>query len=522
MSNSEMPIGWSKAKLGDVCELVRGVSFSSAEKEMSLRDGYVACLRTANVQDEVEWDDIWFIPASKVKTKDQFVRPNDILISTANSRELVGKVARVISVDQRTTLGAFISAIRPIAGLDPKYLFSILRSTKSRSAIGETASTTTNISNLSMTRVLEIEIPVAPVAEQERIAAKLDELLADLAAGVSALERARANLKRYRAAVLKAAVEGRLTEKWRAAHPGAEPAGKLLERILAERRKKWEEAQLKKFAEKGQAPPKGWKEKYVAPAKPDVAALPALPEGWCWASVGQVAEIQGGIQKQPTRAPKGNAFPYLRVGNVLRDRLDLSRIERFELADGELDRLRLEAGDLLVVEGNGSRNEIGRAALWRGEIENCVHQNHIIRVRFKGGLPEFLSGYWNSPPGMARVAAQSASTSGLYTLSVGKVSDLPIPLPPLLEQREIVAEVDKCCSNLEHNVMALEVMGVRSSRLRQSILKRAFEGKLVPQDPKDEPASELLARIRAERLAGKGRPVAVGAKGTGARRGRKR
>lgn len=361
------------------------------------------------------------------------------------------------------------------------------------------ASRSSIVPSIRRSDVSELYLPLPPRREQDDIANMLDQLLSDLDAGVAALDRARTNLKRYRSAVLKAAIEGRLTEKWRAAHPNEEPADKLLEHILVERRKKWEEAQLKKYAEKGRSPPTGWKDRYPEPAKPDIASLPTLPESWCWASVGQVAEIQGGIQKQPTRAPKGNAFPYLRVGNVLRNRLDLSRIERFELTDEELLRLRLEVGDLLVVEGNGSRNEIGRSALWHGEIENCVHQNHIIRVRLMAGLPEYLNGYWNSPPGTARVAAQSASTSGLYTLSVGKVSEMPIPLPPLEEQREIVSEVDKCCSNLEHNVAALEVMGARSSRLRQSILKRAFEGKLVPQDPKDEPASELLARIRAGR-----------------------
>jgi len=350
-----------------------------------------------------------------------------------------------------------------------------------------------------------------PLQEQGRIVAKLEELLSDLDAGVAAVAYARANLGRYRAGVLKAAVEGRLTEKWRAAHPDVEPAEKLLERVLAERRRRWEEAQLKGFAEKKQAPPKGWKDRYSEPVGPDVSLLPALPGGWCWAAVGQVAEVQGGIQKQPNRAPKGNAFPYLRVGNVLRDRLDLLRIEHFELTDEELLRLRLEPGDLLVVEGNGSRNEIGRSALWRGEIENCVHQNHIIRVRFLAGLPEYLNAYWNSPSGMARVAAKSASTSGLYTLSVGKVSELPIPLPPLVEQREIVSEVGKYRSNLERDLVALEAMVVRSDRLRQSILRRAFEGKLVPQDPNDEPASELLARIQA----GIGSVGAFGRKGSG-------
>ena len=113
--------------------------------------------------------------------------------------------------------------------------------------------------------------------------------------------------------MLKAAVEGRLTEKWRAAHPNAEPAKKLLERILVERRKKWEEAQLKKFAERKQEPPKGWKDRYPKPATPKAEALPALPRGWCWATLDQLADIGTGatpLRSEP-RYWNGGSIPWV-------------------------------------------------------------------------------------------------------------------------------------------------------------------------------------------------------------------
>jgi type I restriction enzyme S subunit len=484
---SELPEGWAKARLRDLTESTAGwnprLATGKTFRYVDIEAVDNAAQRIGTVRE---------IPVAEAPSRARVqIKKGDVLFSLV--RPYLKNIARVPEhLDDQVASTAFV-ALRPRPGVASSFLFyQLVQDTfvKSIPTYGNSPPAARD------EEFLDLEVPVAPSQEQDRISAKVEELLSDLDAGVAALERARTNLKRYRAAVLRTAVEGRLTEKWRAVHADAEPAEKLLERILVERKKKWEEAQIKKYAEKGQALPKGWKDRYVEPAKPDVASLSTLPRTWCWASVGQVAEIQGGIQKQPNRAPKGNAFPYLRVGNVLRNRLDLSRMERFELTDEELQRLRLEPGDLLVVEGNGSRNEIGRSALWRGDIENCIHQNHIIRVRFRAGLPDYLNGYWNSPPGMARVAAQSASTSGLYTLSVGKVSEMPIPLPPLEEQREIVLEVDKCCSNLEHNVAALDLMEVRSSRLRQSILKRAFDGKLVPQDPKDEPASELLERIR--------------------------
>jgi type I restriction enzyme S subunit len=179
--------------------------------------------------------------------------------------------------------------------------------------------------------------------------------------------------------------------------------------------------------------------------------------------------------------------------------LDLTSIEKMELFGNELNILRLIEGDLLIVEGNGSKSEIGRSALWKEEIQNCVHQNHIIRVRLSNIIPEYLDFYWNSPGGNQRVRDVAASTSGLYTLSVGKVSRMPVPLPPFSEQERIVSEVEWYLSLINQLEATVEVNLKRAERLRQSILREAFAGRLVPQDPNDEPASNLLERIRRER-----------------------
>ena len=200
--------------------------------------------------------------------------------------------------------------------------------------------------------------------------------------------------------------------------------------------------------------------------------------------------------------PGSNSFPFLRVANVHRDRLDLSEVHRIELFGGELDRLRLQPDDLLVVEGNGSKTEIGRSAIWKGEIEDCVHQNHIIRVRFLSGLVRYLNAYWNSPFGNTRVMDQAASTSGLYTLSVTKVCGLPIPLPPISEQAQIVAEAEQRLTVIAAAEKEVDNGLLRVARLRQSILRKAFEGKLVPQDSNDPPVSEeLLQRVRLAKEA---------------------
>ena len=119
---------------------------------------------------------------------------------------------------------------------------------------------------------------------------------------------------------------------------------------------------------------------------------------WKRVPLADLADIQGGIQKQPKRAPRNNSFPFLRVANVTAKGLDLSDVHAIELFGDELPRLRLRRGDLLVVEGNGSASQIGRAAVWDGSIADCVHQNHLIRVRAREGLlPRYLGLLWNSP-----------------------------------------------------------------------------------------------------------------------------
>lgn len=283
-----------------------------------------------------------------------------------------------------------------------------------------------------------------PVIEQRRIVAALEERLSDLDAAAASLGRAALNAARYRDAVLDAAVSGLLTSK----HETNE----------------------------------------------------RLPLGWRRIELGGVAQIQGGVQKQPKRLPTKNHYPFLRVANVYRGRLALTDIHRIELFDGELDRLRLRRGDLLIVEGNGSPTEIGRLAVWDGSITDCVHQNHIIRARPNADvLPEYLAYYWNSPTGTRLVRAAASSTSGLHTLSVAKVSRVPIPLPPVNEQHRIVAAVEARVNGADRTIAEIDVQLARAARLRQSLLNHAFEGKLVAQDPNDEPATVLLDRILRER-----------------------
>ena len=196
--------------------------------------------------------------------------------------------------------------------------------------------------------------------------------------------------------------------------------------------------------------------------------------------IAEVTAIQGGIQKQPKRAPAKNAYPFLRVANVTARGLELGDVHQIELFGNELDRLRLCAGDLLVVEGNGSASQIGRAALWDGSIEDCVHQNHLIRVRALDGLlPAYLEAVWNSPQNRARLTDVASSSSGLYTLSVSKLKQLSVHVPSVERQRELVEKVVQIRGLRRRLSKSVAAAANRNAALRRSLLSAAFSGRLT-------------------------------------------
>ena len=232
-------------------------------------------------------------------------------------------------------------------------------------------------------------IPLAPTAEQSRIGEALDELFSDLDAGVAVLQRAREKLSLYRASVLKAAVEGSLTADWRRRNPPAETGGELLKRILVERRRRWEKDQIRKFHEKGKPPPRNWKARYKEPVAPDVAELPALPEGWCWATVDQCSPlIQYGTSAKTNQNSTG--VPILRMGNItVHGSLLLDSLRYLPFDHGEFPGLFLEPGDLLFNRTN-SAELVGKTAMYLGKPLPCSFASYLIRVRLLEGVNPIL------------------------------------------------------------------------------------------------------------------------------------
>lgn len=227
--------------------------------------------------------------------------------------------------------------------------------------------------------------------------------------------------------------------------------------------------------------------------------MTAIPDGWREVRLAEVAEVRGGIQKQQKRRPVLNKHPFLRVANVARGALVLDDVHEIELFPGEIDRYRLQKGDMLVVEGNGSADQIGRAAVWDGSIDDCVHQNHLIRVRpGPDVLPRYLGLVWNAPGVSRQVQAAAATTSGLHTLSTAKVKAVRIPICALEEQERIVDLLDDHLSRLDAGGELRRASALRLTALRRASLTAVIDR---PDRPR-VPLAERVARIEAGRSFG--------------------
>lgn len=198
--------------------------------------------------------------------------------------------------------------------------------------------------------------------------------------------------------------------------------------------------------------------------------------GWPISPLGDLGDVQGGLQVTTKRVAMGLTLPYLRVANVYRDRLNLDEIKEINLSEAEFKRVKLEGGDILIVEGHGNPDEIGRAAIWDGSIDPCVHQNHLIRFRAnrKHALPDFISRFLNSDGGRQQLIGAGRTTSGLNTISTRKVKEVSVPLPPVALQEQFAHVVRKQVA-LTSRLLGQKVM---ANDLFAALSQRAFAADL--------------------------------------------
>ena len=493
---SELPKGWQLARLDELCEW--GSGGTPRRSEPSYFGGEYPWITISDLNDGLVGGTAEFLTESGIESSAaKLVPERTVLVALYGS---IGKLG--ITTQPSTTNQAIAYALPNEMAFDPLYLFHFLRSRRHELTLQGTGVTQKNI---YLGDIKAFVAPVAPRSEQARIVAKLEELLSDLDAGVAELKAAQKKLQQYRQSLLKAAVDGSLTAPWREAQrkldAPTETGAQLLQRILAERRARWEAKQLAKFQEQGKAPPKDWQKKYPEPVQPDTTDLPELPQGWVWASLDMLGEIASGVAKGTKRDDNVSVreVPYLRVANVQRGYLDLSEVKTILATERDIEELTLRTGDVLFNEG-GDRDKLGRGWVWHDEVAECIHQNHVFRMRaYSTDLqPELISHHGNT---FGKLWFQTAGkqTTNLASINMSMLRSFPVPVAPPDEQKEILAQMQVQLDSLDRQEEATDLAMKQAIAQRQNILRAAFAGQLVPQDPNDEPASVLLERIRAER-----------------------
>ncbi len=449
----DLPRGWAWATFGELTDNFDGRRVPVKAKDRVLMRGPYPYYGASGVIDSV----------------DGYLFDGDYLLVTEDGNLLSKSHQIAFTAKGKFWVNNHAHVVHPLGDVPIVYLQHFINCTDLQTYV--TGTTRPKLTQAALNR---IPVPLPPLAEQRRIVAEIEKQFTRLDASVAALRRTQANLKRYRASVLRAACSGELVpteaELARAEGREYEPAGVLLERILAERRAHWE-AQEKRRG------------KYKEPTAPDTSDLPTLPEGWAWASFDALTRNFDGVRvpvKAEDRAEMQGSYPYYGASGVI------DSVNNF-LFDGRF---------LLVAEDGANLLSRSTPIAFIAHGQFWVN-NHAHVVQTFGTLPlSYVENYINGLD-LQRYVTGTAQPK----LTQAALNRLSVPLPPLAEQRRIVAEVERRLSVIQQAEAAVDASLQRAERLRQSILKRAFSGELVPQDPDDEPASVLLERIRAQREA---------------------
>lgn len=456
-----MPQSWKLATVGELYKIVSGGTPST--KNEKYWGGDIPWITSANIHGLKDIQPERTVTQLGIENSATNLVPKGSIIVV--TRVSLGKVALA---DTDICFSQDSQALLPNNDVLPEYALYYLswaaREFKSKSR-------GTTISGITKKQLETLEFPLPPLPEQERIVAKLEETFTQLEAGVAELQNAKAQLKRYRAAVLKSAVEGELTREWREAHQDEiEPAKTLLSRILEERRKKWEA--------------EGGKGKYKEPATPHTDDLPELPEGWAWASLEQSASFEPrSIQSGPFGSSllhsefQETGILAIGIDNVLDGKFSMGKQHRISQKKyGELEKYTARPLDVLITV----MATVGRCCVVPADLETAIITKHVYRISANQKL---VNSYFL----MYCLLAESVTRHQIFGgvrgqtrpgINKSVLVNLEIPIPPLREQERIVEKIERRMSVADEIEKELDESLVRAERLRGSVLKNAFEGKL--------------------------------------------
>ena len=492
----DIPTTWVWASICDVCSQPQYGYTTKACNAGDLR-----LLRTSDITSgTIYWDTVPFCSKNPDDLEKYMLRDGDILVSRAGS---VG-VSHLITKPPKAIFASYLIRFKPF--IDKRYLAYFLQSPDYWITIAD-EKLGIAVPNVNATKLKSITVPVPPAREQGRIVAKIEELFSELDKGVESLKTAQAKLNVYRQTVLKHAFEGKLTAKWREENKDKlEKPEKLLARIKQERAaryqrqlREWETA-VKKWEEGGKSGkrPRRLKNlRKVTNLLQDVTAkLPPLPDSWVWEKLGQMTcGVEYGTAAKSVTT---GTVPVLRMGNIQNAKFDWTDLV-YTSDDIEIAEYLLHDGDVLFNRTN-SPELVGKTAIYKGK-RPAIFAGYLIRVNHIRTVVDgqYLNLFINSH--LARQYGKNVKTDGVNQSNINgsKLSDYPFPYCSIEEQHEIANILEKTFSLLDETGVCIVQELQKANSLHQSILKKAFAGQLVAQEPNDEPASILLDRIRAER-----------------------
>ncbi|HEY4425738.1 MAG TPA: restriction endonuclease subunit S [Pyrinomonadaceae bacterium] len=494
-SDLSLPPNWTEVALGAVTNIIRGVTFPGAEKSREKGDGKIACLRTTNVQNTIEWNDMIYIPDKYIRNEEQFIYSNDILISMANSYELVGKVAQIKEIPQRATFGGFLAVIRTF-GIDETYLVYLLRSPSIQLAFRRSSSQTTNIANISLSGIRPLSIPIAPIQEQKRIVAKVDELMRlceeleerqhrrrdsrvrlnnatlaplnnaaslgpkefeqatiRLADNFSTFYDSAATVGKLRSIILQFAVHGKLVTQ----NSNDQSACALLEEIKKEKERQIREQKSKQI------------ERLPAITENETLNY-SIPNGWAWAWLGDLARFVDYRGKTPPKTESGVTLitaKNVRMGFISEHPREFISEETYREV---MTRGFPKFGDILFT----TEAPLGNVAQLLTNERIALAQRVIDLQVFKPLLAEYLKLNLMSPL-MQNAIMERATGMTATGIKASKLKLLPIPLPPLAEQKRIVAKVNQLMSLCDELEIELRRADAASEKLVKAAIQHVLE-----------------------------------------------
>lgn len=495
--NGALPEGWEATTVEGISNVVRGGSPRPAGDPKYFNGDHTPWITVR----EITKDDKKYLTSTETcltaegRERSRFIESGTLLLTNSGA---------TLGVPKITKIGGCINdgsvALLGVDGDSQHYMYHYLRTlTQKLRALKQGAAQP----NLNTTIVKEIEVPLPPLAEQRRIVSKIESLQERSSRARRALSEVGPLLEQFRQSVLRAAFSGRLTADWRAAHRDVEPATELLSRIRTERRHRWEQSELAKYEAKGKQPPKNWQDKYKEPDvtyDADVSAVEfAIDDelGWQVTPLELLVDpnrsIPYGIVK--TGDPYPNGVPTVRCGDIKRFSISIDQLKKVDPAlQDQYRRTQLEGGEVLIA----IRGSVGETAVVPDSMRGMNISREVAMIPVLPGVsPKFLM-YLLASPGAQRLITGQVKGVAQSGINLADLRLLPTPLPPFDEQVEIENRIEQAINSMDAILMGQAESETALTQLDQSILAKAFRGELVPQDPRDEPASELLDRIREQ------------------------